>query len=211
MTVTAKVHPGIYKILVPFNIFILTAAAGQRKPDVAPDVTVNLHNSIVAAPGTVERAKQVATKMFASIGINIQWRSSDSEPQQGLSIDVSLTSDHAVGATGYITVPDDRVHNWIGGAQDLEPVLLAHVLVHEMTHVLQRLDRHSDSGVMKSHWTPEDYFDMSWKPLTFTQEDIELIHLGMSTWVIRWHIPGIRVTYGFQPVKKTRVRAACTG
>jgi hypothetical protein len=32
--------------------------------------------------------------------------------------------------------------------------VLAHVLVHEITHILQGIDRHSESGVMKS---PGDY------------------------------------------------------
>jgi hypothetical protein len=156
---------------------------------------VNLHNSVVTTPGTVERAKQVAAKMFAGIGINVQWRASDPEPQQGLSIDVSLISDESpgeqdqaalaeaypyAGATGHITVRYDRVRNSVGASRDLEPTLLAHVLVHEMTHVLECLDRHSETGVMKSHWTAEDYYDMRWKPLTFTREDVELIRMGME-------------------------------
>ena len=32
------------------------------------------------------------------------------------------------------------------------PAVLAHVLVHEVTHILQGIQRHSESGVMKAHW-----------------------------------------------------------
>ncbi len=59
-------------------------------------------------------------------------------------------------------------------------MLLAHELVHEITHILQCLDRHSETGVMKARWTADDYCEMRWKPLTFTPEDIQLIHLGMQ-------------------------------
>jgi len=59
-------------------------------------------------------------------------------------------------------------------------VLLAHVLVHEITHILQGIDRHSDSGVMKANWTRKDYAEMASQPLPFTPEDIFLIHKGLT-------------------------------
>ena len=175
--------------------FLLVTAAGKAKQsDAASDVTVCLHNSIVAAPGAVERAKMVAKSMFASIGINISWRASTVEPPTGLTVDVELAAGESgddesgplaeaypfAGATGHVTVRYDRVHSAAGVSRDLEPLILAHVLVHEITHVLQCLDRHSETGVMKAHWTPEDYYDMRWKPLTFSTDDIELIRLGIQ-------------------------------
>lgn len=189
MPKTTASLPGI------IGITLLATALGQAKElEAPPDVTVCLHNSVVGTPGAVERAKLVAKTIFASIGINVAWRSSCEEPQQGLSVDVLLASsasgeDEAgplaeaypfAGSTGHITVRYDRVHNSAGVSRDLEPVLLGHVLVHELTHVLQCLDRHAESGVMKAHWTSEDYYEMRWKPLTFTSEDVELIHLGMQ-------------------------------
>jgi hypothetical protein len=57
-------------------------------------------------------------------------------------------------------------------------VILTHVLVHEITHILQRIDRHSESGVMKAAWANQDYRDMAWRPLSFTPHDIVLICLG---------------------------------
>ena len=57
---------------------------------------------------------------------------------------------------------------------------LAHVLVHEITHILQASDRHSDSGVMKARWIAQDYEAMARKPLRFTSEDLDLIHRGAA-------------------------------
>jgi len=174
---------------------LATALVQGKKPDVMSDVVVCLHNSVVAGPGVVERAKQVARNMFASVGVNIIWPGSGPEPQQAsLSVDVLLTSAEPgdddtgplaeaypfAGSTGHVTVKYDRVRTSAGPARDLEPVLLAHVLVHEITHILQCLDRHAETGIMKAHWTAEDYYEMRWKPLTFTPEDVELLRLGMQ-------------------------------
>jgi hypothetical protein len=58
--------------------------------------------------------------------------------------------------------------------------VLAHVIVHEVTHVLQGVSGHSDSGIMKAWWTPKDYEQMEWAPLPFTANDIALIQLGLA-------------------------------
>ena len=63
--------------------------------------------------------------------------------------------------------------------------MLAHVLAHEITHILQGIKRHSKTGVMKAKWSYEDIRKMTWKPLPFAEEDIRLIHLGMEAWAIR--------------------------
>jgi len=59
-------------------------------------------------------------------------------------------------------------------------LVLGHVLVHEMTHILEGIARHSERGVMKAHWSSADLMQMSRKPLGFEREDIELIRLGMA-------------------------------
>jgi len=74
----------------------------------------------------------------------------------------------------------DRINHLVGG--DLRtPALLAHVLVHEITHVLEGVDRHSETGVMKALWTEADYVQMRAKPLPFTDWDIQLIHKGLES------------------------------
>jgi hypothetical protein len=50
--------------------------------------------------------------------------------------------------------------------------VLAHVLVHEVTHILQGFPRHSESGVMKAHWDSQNFAQMTWQPLPFTDDDI---------------------------------------
>ena len=65
------------------------------------------------------------------------------------------------------------------------PCLLAHVLAHEITHVLEGIDRHSESGVMRAHWSSDEMWDMASKPLAFTEEDKYLIHRGLKVRVAK--------------------------
>ena len=53
-------------------------------------------------------------------------------------------------------------------------------MVHEITHILQGISRHSDSGVMKANWSGEDFQQMRYKPLPFTEQDVVLIHRGLK-------------------------------
>ena len=182
------------------GITLLATAVGQCKQrDVHPDATVFLHVDTMAAPGVLERARQLATSMFATIGVNISWRlfSHGHEPElaDGLPLSVLITSEGPpddnsdalasarpfAGTSRGIIIRYDRIHATAGSSRDLEGMILAHVLVHEITHVLQCLDRHSDTGIMKARWTVDDYVEMRWRPLDFTPEDIQLIFLGLRT------------------------------
>jgi hypothetical protein len=53
-------------------------------------------------------------------------------------------------------------------------------MVHEITHILQRIDRHSATGVMKDRWTAGDFSAMRLRPLPFTPLDIDLIYAGLA-------------------------------
>jgi hypothetical protein len=77
-----------------------------------------------------------------------------------------------------ITVMSDRLLFLTAQRPKLRTVLLAHVLAHEIAHILQITNAHSETGVMKQHWTGEDYDKMEKRPLEFTRTDVELIQEG---------------------------------
>jgi hypothetical protein len=62
----------------------------------------------------------------------------------------------------------------------LMPHLLAHVLVHEITHILQGVTWHSGQGVMKAQWNQQDFHLMLGRSLEFASLDIDLIHDGIA-------------------------------
>jgi hypothetical protein len=70
----------------------------------------------------------------------------------------------------HVTVLYDRVYQTAPDAAR-RPLLLAHVLVHEITHVLQGVEHHSESGIMKAHWGPADCYAMA---------DLALLPVGDS-------------------------------
>jgi hypothetical protein len=74
----------------------------------------------------------------------------------------------------HISVFYDRIQ------EAVQPDLTPNLLAHEITHILQGTCRHSATGVLKARWTFEDYRIMRFRPLRFTEEDIQLIHFGIA-------------------------------
>jgi hypothetical protein len=67
--------------------------------------------------------------------------------------------------------------------QQSDPNLVTHVLaytfVHEITHILEGITRHSKHGIMKAHWDTEDRFQIVLGYLDFAPEDFDLIYRGL--------------------------------
>jgi hypothetical protein len=132
------------------------------------------------------RTKEIASKMFSGIGVTLDWRRSCSHEGILISLSSRTLPEQMPHAFAYalpyegkhIVIFYDRVKQ----ASDSSrlPSLLAHVVVHEITHLLQGFDRHSFQGVMKANWDGGDYSEMTWNPLAFTAEDIDLIYRGLA-------------------------------
>jgi hypothetical protein len=134
----------------------------------------------------ITQAKTITTRMFAEIGVGVEWRhSANCNTVPGRSLIVQLSTgalqDQFPGALAYARLADrihievfyDRVSRAVEPRR--VPALLAHVLAHEIAHLLEGVGRHSAEGVMKAHWDERDFLEMSDKPLPFAPEDVELI------------------------------------
>ena len=166
---------------------ITIAARAHTQVLVDPPVTVYVRDNASVPPDQLGRAQNLAKEMFAAIGVRIEWRlGQPSISSPGGSIAIELVDNTPArlmpGALAYakpyegthIQIFYDRIKR---GPYQTER--LAHVLVHEITHILQGIVRHSDSGVMKAKWTWEDERQMLDHPLSFTEADINLIHHGL--------------------------------
>lgn len=133
-------------------------------------------------------AEKLASRMYARIGLEVRWLSHPCAGNGAVVITLSYHSspeDHP-GSWAYampydgtrIVVFWDRVQEKM--PPDRAPILLAHVLVHEIAHILQGVSRHSETGLMKAGWNGDDLFTMTKKPLEFTDEDVALIRLGFE-------------------------------
>jgi hypothetical protein len=54
------------------------------------------------------------------------------------------------------------------------------LLVHEITHIIEGVNRHSEGGIMRAQWTDEDRKLMKTHPLPFAPDDVELIQRGLA-------------------------------
>jgi hypothetical protein len=147
-------------------------------------------------------AQQLAARMLEGVGVTLIWRRGTPAAQGGAEVleavlDETAPHDFNPNALAFTTLgaPSgtrieifyDRVLS--AGPPDTVPAILAHVLVHEITHVLEGVGRHSDYGVMKARWDVEDVWKMR-KLLPFAPEDVALI----QEWEARRHVAGFPAT-----------------
>jgi hypothetical protein len=169
----------------------MSAQAKQAEKSTSQRVNVYVNNDSVPLR-VLQIAEGLAAQMFSSAGVRIGWHDGTQLPAGAIAITLASRAPEGFtpGAMAFalpfervhITVFLDRVQHANGSVPP--PVLLAHVLVHEITHILQGSDRHSHSGVMKARWTAEDYEAMAQKPLPFASEDVDLIHRGAAARVL---------------------------
>jgi hypothetical protein len=138
-------------------------------------------------------AENTTDRILAEAGIRVQWKKG--RPQSVDHGTLTVVFEHSAPAGvsdralayalpfregAAIHVLYRRVA--AAGSKELLPVILGHVLAHEIGHVLRRNDGHEPSGVMKAHWSLADLKAMSVKPYSFTPADLELIR---DYWTVR--------------------------
>jgi hypothetical protein len=137
----------------------------------------------------VAQAEDITAHIFAGIGIHLEWyhdnRHCKTPPPEFLNVVMSsapesqqpgvLAYSH-LHNNPYIEVFYNRVLH-IAEPPSV-PKLLAHVLAHEIAHLLEDTGRHSDAGIMKAHWNQSDISHMAFEPMSFTAVDASLIRQG---------------------------------
>ena len=165
-----------------------SAFAGEsaNEPERAVDVCVQPVKGGLA----LYSAQAWASEVFAGIKVRIEWHSSAiclaAESAIQISFSEQTPETQRPGALAYalpyegthIVVFYDRVKHT--AAMRGVPQLLAYVLVHEITHILQNVSRHSAAGIMKARWDGVEYLEMSRRHLGFTTDDVDLIYRGLE-------------------------------
>ncbi len=170
------------KIQAGAAVMLAMAASGWGGERV--QVCVNGGN---VASAVLLKAEDAASRMFATAGVQIAWRCGTRHSGEAIVVDFAeqtAPNDHP-GAMAYarpyegvhIVVLYDRMQRVPGR---LLPVLLAHVLVHEVTHLLEAVPHHSATGIMKARWDSNDYKAMLRAPLPFAAEDLDMIQHGIE-------------------------------
>jgi len=178
------------------TVLLSAGVCHSREANKPADVIVYVKGASVPSPVDYGARSQV-TWMFDQIGVRIVWRDGvpgpANRPDETLVIKVDFTTrvppDEHPGALAYtmpfsegaiaITVMYDRLKFAVAARPHLEKAVLAHVLAHELGHALQGSNQHAPAGIMKAHWTAQDYDAMAKRPLSFTPMDFDLIHEGL--------------------------------
>jgi hypothetical protein len=120
----------------------------------------------------VKLSTRVKRKSTRDLPANIVLQVDESAPAQLHSGAMAYAMPFGTSGTR-IHVFLDRVRNvW---PQDGEGILMGHVMAHEITHVLQGANRHSENGIMKANWERQDYAQMKSGTLLFDTTDSDLI------------------------------------
>ena len=172
-------------------IAFLAGASAEGKAKTGREVTVYFVDN-AGVPYIIKTGAQaVADKMFDKIGVSVNWKSGRASSDRQLDrdsiviefVDNTPSAFHSEALAyalpyegTHVRIFWDRVRT-----SSWRRELLAHVMVHEMTHILQGVARHSDEGIMKASWSNQEKAAMQTRPLGFTPHDVELIYLGMDS------------------------------
>jgi hypothetical protein len=146
----------------------------------------------------VTRAQFMTGAMFREIGVDVRWNTGNvrAKAEAGCGAPIEVQVDAT--APGGSRFPSDALAYAMPGAHSgvcihlfmdritsnrgaaWATIVAAHVLAHEITHVLEGVCRHSEDGVLKAHWTYADFQQMKNHPLPFAQDDVELIRMGIA-------------------------------
>jgi hypothetical protein len=169
-----------------------SALAQEPAEDSGATVRVYVVNKVDDPSLNVLWAQKIASRIFAEAGVQIGWQlGAPRRDEHVMPIIIDLTSDTpktlAPGALAcaqvyegvHIRVFWDRVQNTVSGANPLGTFLLAHVMAHEIVHILEGIEHHSQTGLMKARWTQMEIRGMSVHPFSLTPDDVQLIHNGL--------------------------------
>jgi hypothetical protein len=174
------------------SLLVIGAVAESTAQDARKTVRVYVVTNTTEGNLNVSWAQSIASHIFAEAGVRIKWQFGEPRHrEQDVPIIITVSSNTpetlAPRALAYahvfegvhISVFCDRIRNTVHGSDRLGTFLLAHVMAHEIVHILEGIDRHSEAGLMKASWTKKEIEEMSVQPLSLAPEDVRLIHIGL--------------------------------
>jgi len=162
---------------------LMHVRAAEIVPAAEPGITVCIDEGFRLFEMGLARA--LTSTIYSKIGTEIKW-GCPGDPEQAMVVTIRADPrdvrhpgalGYAQPFTGHIRVFYDRLGRF---SPELRVNLLAHVLAHEIAHVLEGTDRHSQNGIMKAHWDSFDFGKMMTHHLEFTAEDVVLIRRGIA-------------------------------
>lgn len=176
-------------------VLVMTMTAEARSPELSGPsgqkvVVCMEHSGPDSFRTQAASARFAATMIFRTAGVELEWHASG---EFCLTVPGSIAikvldrtpenaTPHALAHAfpfegGRIEIFYDRLPDLPRNGRS---ALLAHVMAHEITHILEGTKHHSAEGIMKAHWTHSDEACIQLSHLNFTEEDVQLIQLGLK-------------------------------
>jgi hypothetical protein len=168
------------------TIFLMASAVR------AADVTLCMTGDVIVDNVVQSTAKYQVARIFSRIGVRLEWVKAMPTAPEGLGIEVR----YATGVPGHpgalafsnpfesrpvITVLYDRIlFHTEQGSRSVRAIVLAHVVAHEIGHVLMKTNAHAPDGLMKATWTALDFQRMVYRPLRFLPLDEDAIRRSLA-------------------------------
>lgn len=155
----------------------------------APDRKVSVCLDYDAGFAMTQLAEAVASHIYRKIGVSIEWHSAHCSAESiRIKLQFDTPENMKPGALAYalpyegthIVVFYDRISTNTCSDQAVAS-LFGHVLAHEIAHILEGTARHSESGLMKAHWSVEEIHLMQGHPMAFSGDDVDLIYNGIAS------------------------------
>lgn len=173
-------------------------AAGTERPA----LLVHVHDGARLEPSTLHIAAGVVCRLFERAGIRVivvgdgaastregagsaavpRIHASVASRRQGAAIGLPTNvlgvapGEETDPCRAWVYVFDHVAERLAEGHADVgKAIILGHAIAHEIGHVLLHSGRHSESGLMKAEWQPEDVAAMPGDRLTFDGEQIAAI------------------------------------
>ena len=169
-------------------VVAMAATVHARMPQpTGPTVRVTIRDLQRTPLPVLGMAKYVAAMEFAAIDVAVRFDAPSGQAADAvetIAIDIVATaptsaSRDALAEAAPYSVSGTRItifYNRLAVITATAPGrLLGYVMAHEIAHVLERVARHSEGGILKAHWESSDYGRMGKFGLHFAVEDAELI------------------------------------
>ncbi|MEO8595817.1 MAG: hypothetical protein ABI759_21025 [Candidatus Solibacter sp.] len=180
----------------PVAATFLLAAVMTAQDRTAATECVIIHTSgdYTIPAGVLLSSRQTTQRIFKRAGFRIVFTSSKVELKRSkcIPIQVEFTAKEPAGNLAHslayaLPFQDGSTQIRVFLARVLRSpcaiecgIRLGYVLSHEIGHVLEGIDYHSEKGVMKTAWEKTDFAQMGRDELAFHQDDVELMHAGAA-------------------------------
>jgi len=173
---------------------VVAMKLSAQQQDHFEDVTLRITSAGVSG-FILYRTKPKVSEILRQVGVHVVWKSANAAHQihecssQAVDIsdidiliqDRSQPDDHP-GALAY-SLPFNKAGNRVVIFYDRvltsmnqpSPELLAHVIAHEIGHMLIGTLSHAPAGVMRAHWQRHDLYAMRAHPLSFDSYNAGMI------------------------------------